>query len=306
MSGRRLALSLAIALAMACSEDRVPSAPTPMPSPSPNPNPGPVVVNSAPVIGAMRVQGPRRNQPPNFADLAEEIDVSATVTDAESQVSGLQFNWSAAVGTFTGSGPTVKWRAPGAATTPLTVTVNLEVVESYVSQGRTLENRVTSTTTLMLHDSVKEVTDVARQFLLDFSDSNLSADHVMRNFQAGCHGTAAELSEVEENRRNFTIVEYEMGPAITAVNFGSMCAWRSRRGDACSRIPMEWRSRAKRNLLNSSGAVVVRSGEIQDVRGVDQLTAVYDRQVKVWKLCDSDWDSGARSLEDSEIRGLVP
>jgi hypothetical protein len=69
---------------------------------------------------------------------------------------------------------------------------------------------------------------------------------------------------------------------------------------------MEWRSRAKRNLLNSSGAVVVRSGEIQDVRGVDQLTAVYDRQVKVWKLCDSDWDSGARSLEDSEIRGLVP
>ena len=129
----------------------------------------------------------------------------------------------------------------------------------------------------------------------------------MRNFQPGCHGTAAELSEVEENRTNFRILEYEMGPAITTVNFGGVCVRRSKSGDACSRIPMEWRSRARRDLLTRRATGPSGGSRSRTCAGSTQLAAVYDRPLQSWKLCDSDWDSGARSLDDPEsIRGLVP
>lgn len=302
ISRTRLVFSIAlVAAAVGCSENPVQPTPTPQP-------PGPPVTNTPPVISSIRAQGSRMNEPPSFADLAEEIDLTATVTDAESQPATFTYNWSAPLGTFVGTGAAVKWRAPSTASTPLNVVLSLEVVETYTSQGQSLQNKVTSTSTVRLHNSTQEVSDVSLQFLLDFSDSSLSPTYVMRNFQAGCHGTAAELGEVEENRTNFTIIENKPGTPATTINFGGICAFRSRRGDACSRIPMEWRSRAKRNLFNSSGVLTLRSGQIQDVKGVDQLVAVYDRPQQAWKLCDSDWDSGATKLDEltEEIRGLVP
>ena len=121
------------------------------------------------------MQGTRVNEPPNFADLLEDVDVAATVTDVESQPSTFTYNWTAPVGTFIGTGATVKWRAPAAAATPLNVILTLEVVETYTSQGQSVQNKVTRTATVRLHNSVLEVTDISRQFLLDFSDSSLSA-----------------------------------------------------------------------------------------------------------------------------------
>jgi hypothetical protein len=294
---RRFFVTAAIAIAAAvggCSNPTEPTNPTPPPVVPPG-----AVVNTPPTITSVRAQGLRSNEPPNFADLSEEIDVSVAVTDAESAVSALKFTWSAPVGTFSGSGAAVKWTAPASAATPTNVTLSVEIVETYTSRGTTAENKVTGTTTVRLHNSVQEVTEISQQFLRDFSNSSLDPPYVMRNFQPGCHGTAAELSEVEENRMNFQILEHEMGPASTTVNFGGLCAFRRRSGDACSRIPMEWRSRAKRTVGS------LRVGQIQDVRGVDQLVAVYDRPQQTWKLCDSDWDSGANSLDES-IRGLVP
>jgi hypothetical protein len=298
---RRVLLSGILVVGAVCAGCDSPTTPTPVP-----PGPGPVVNNSPPVVEAIRVQGSRRNEPANFADLSEEIEVSATVSDGESQLSSLRFNWSATAGTFTGSGPTVIWRAPAAASTPARVTIALEVAETYMSQGRSLENKVTGSTALTLHNSVQEVSDLSRQFLLDFSDSRLSVAEVMRHFQPGCHGTEAETGDVTLNRSDFTILQWDIGPAATTVNFGGACRFRNKAGDACSRVPVYWLSRAKRDLYDARGRLVMRMGETAVADGVDQLAAVYNRDQRQWRLCDSSFDTNSTTFTGVELRGLVP
>jgi hypothetical protein len=153
---------------------------------------------------------------------------------------------------------------------------------------------------------VQEVSDVSRQFLLDFSDSRLGVSQVMRHFQPGCYGTDDEVEDVATNRRDFTIVESRIGPAATTVNFGGVCRFRNRRGDACSRVPVYWRSSANQDLYNSRGVRVMRKNETAVADGVDQLAAVYDQQQGQWRLCDSSFDTTSTTLTAPDIRGLVP
>src|SRR5262249_21070904 len=70
------------------------------------------VTNEPPIIASTVVRGTNPREPVQFADLDESVAVSATVTDAETPVSSLQFTWSSSVGRFSGSGPTVTWIAP--------------------------------------------------------------------------------------------------------------------------------------------------------------------------------------------------
>ncbi len=77
------------------------------------------------------------------------------------------------------------WTAPDAATTPGSVTLTLKVIENYGNPGQAkiFSHDVTGTQTISLHDSVKEVGDMARQFLIDFSTTSLKDwQVVMRNF----------------------------------------------------------------------------------------------------------------------------
>ena len=106
------------------------------------------------MISSITVQGTRRNEPPNFADVGETVAVTAAVTDAETNVDSLQYNWTATLGSFTGTGARVSWVAPAAAFTPVAVTITLEVVERF---GTNQENRVTKTAMVALHDNTKEV-----------------------------------------------------------------------------------------------------------------------------------------------------
>src|SRR4029453_17641280 len=138
-----------------------------------------------------------------------------------------------------------------------------------------------------------EIGDLSRQFLLDFSNSSLSVDYVMRNFEPGCYGTEDETEDVTENRENFTILESNVGAAGTAVGFGGACVFRRRPGDACSRVPVYWRSQAKKDLYDTRGRLVLRKGEISIATGVDQLAAMYYSKQKRWRLCDSAFDSGS-------------
>jgi hypothetical protein len=279
---------------------------TPSPNPDPTPDPDPVVNNTPPTIGAFKVQGSRANEPANFADVSEEVEVSVSVTDPESQTSDLKFNWSVAVGTFNGSGAKVMWKAPTEAETPMEVALNLEVVETYTSQGRNVETKVTGSTKLMLHDSIKEVSELSRQFLLDFSDSSLSVDHVMRNFQPDCYGTADEMEQVGNNRADFTIIDHTVDPAKTTINFGGICPFRAKAGDACARVPVYWKSVAKRDVYDRSGRRVFRTGDQTIAKGVDQLAANYYRDQKRWRLCDSQFDPDSTSLKALRVNGLVP
>ena len=125
------------------------------------------------MITSITVQGTKRNEPPAYSDVGETVPVSAVVTDAESNVDSLQYNWTATLGTFTGTGARVSWVAPATATSPATVTITLEVVERF---GTNQENRVTRTATLALHDNGKEVGDMAGRFLTEFSKPQTNKD----------------------------------------------------------------------------------------------------------------------------------
>ena len=178
----RLLLGGLLVFGTACTS--TPSKPTP---PNPGPDPGPVVQNTPPTIGAFRAQGSRTGQPAGFADLGEAIALSVTVTNPESAASGLTFNWASTLGTFSGTGPSVTWRAPASATTPMDVTLALEVVETYQSQGRNVENRVTGSTTKppQFHPGSQRPRETIPPRLFE---SSLSVDYVMRNFEPASTG----------------------------------------------------------------------------------------------------------------------
>src|SRR5215208_6534483 len=57
----------------------------------------PDVVNAPPAIQSIIPLGSRQKEPPAYANLGEPINVTATVTDAETAVSALEFEWSADV-----------------------------------------------------------------------------------------------------------------------------------------------------------------------------------------------------------------
>src|SRR4029077_10507270 len=111
------------------------------------------------------------------------------------------------------TGASVTWTAPASGSTPLDVTITLKVVEKYgfPSQPPAFSHDVTGTAAVSLHNSVKEVGDMARQFLLDFSDSTITdVPYIMRNFDS-CPLALEETQQVMENRHNFRIVKSTIG-----------------------------------------------------------------------------------------------
>jgi hypothetical protein len=253
------------------------------PGPSPVPQPPPAA-NNVPVIESIAVQGTRARQPAGYAEVGESVEVTAQVRDDETAADRLQFNWTAPVGTFSGSGARVTWQAPSSAQTPASITLTLQVVERY---GNNLEHRVSRTASVSLHDAAREVGDMARQFLLDFSDTTIKdASRIMRNF--GTSATCPQPIEIQNERddvidhfTNFRMVRFEIGPAAVTVNFGGACPFRGKLGDACAVVPTFWDSIDLRT--NSRGAV----------RGNDIVAAAYSRTDARWWLCASDFD-GAR------------
>jgi IPT/TIG domain len=242
--------------------------------------------NAPPVITGIIAKGTRPNEPAQFADLDEEIPITATVEDAETPVSQLEFAWTAPIGTVTGHGASITWRAPKSFSTPAATTITLVVTEHYQTvddngQPVTRDNTATASTTIQLHDSVGEVSGLARQFLIDFSDSSLSPAYVVRNFSSNCRGRDLELSDVENNRANFLILSSKIGQASTTVNFGGHCPFRDVAGDACAEVPVEWHSR------------VLADGTTRTDIGTDQVSAVYEGTA--WKLCESDYRGNATS-----------
>jgi hypothetical protein len=275
------------------------------PGTGPPTDPGPPVTNTPPVIGKFTIQGSKANEPPNFADVSEEVPVSVEVTDAESQIDTLKFNWSAGAGTFSGTGRSVIWKAPATIQAPTELMINLEVVETYTSQGKSIDNKVTGSAPLSLHDSITEVGEMSRQFLLDFSDSTITdIPFIMRNFQPDCYGTAEETRQVTDNRQNFRIIEWRVDPATTVISFGGLFPFPLRppqRGDARALVRTFWRSRVLRTFED------LTAGQETTANGIDHVAAFYYRDQKRWRLCDSQYEaSDPVSLRAIRIRGMVP
>ena len=246
--------------------------------------PGP---NLPPAIASLKVQSTQPNAPPDFADLNEDVPVTAVVTDDQTPVSELVYEWSATLGTITGTGASVRWRAPAAAATPVAVTLTLKVSEPPAGGAGSLSS--TARSTIALHDSVREIRDLSYQFLLDFSQQALSPEQIVRNFYTGCPGRADELTDVANNQKNFKINSYSVFASFpVAINFSGRCPFRNKAGDGCAQVPVDWKS----TCLTSDTSVCIKDRTYTST-GTDQLTAVY-RQNRWW-LCDSDFDGSSTS-----------
>jgi len=240
--------------------------------------PGPAN-NPTPVVAKISARGSRPNAPEGFADVDETIAVKATVTDNETPPDQLVYQWSADAGEIAGTGPSVTWKAPRPATTPATNTLSLLVIERYVTpDGSVHENRANRSVAIAVHDSVREVGDMAVLFLEDFSNTPTSPETVVRNFSTKCRGRADELSDVRNNRKNYVIDSWHVGEPDVTIQFDGVCGFRSRSADACVAVPVRW------NVSK------VPSGEKSVSQGIDHVTAIYDADR--WYLCDSDFEAG--------------
>jgi IPT/TIG domain len=257
------------------------------------------VTNTPPIIVSVSARGIRANEPAQFADPGEPIDIVANVQDAETPVSQLAYEWTSnAGGTFSGNGNAVKWRAPQPSIIPLNATLTVAVVERYDTVDAsglpvTRENRVSKSIAVSVHDSLKEVGDMARQFLLDFSDSSIrDVSYIMRNFTDLCaNSKAAEASEVAHNRQHFRIMSSRVDPPAVSVEFGGRCPFRAVSGDACALVPVDWVS------------TFLDDGSSHHALGTDQVSAVYDGTLNRWGLCASDFDG--KEVVSGLMRGFI-
>jgi hypothetical protein len=250
--------------------------------PAPDPPPPDPPPNSPPVVVAIVTQGGRPKQPPGFVNVGDEVMVSATVTDEETELDQLEYQWSAPVGAFSGTGRHVTWTAPATAMTPRSVTLTLRVLERY-GTGNALQQEATGTHTLALHDSERELGDMARRFLTEFSkpQSNKDWRDVMRDFNGGrCpdpRQADAERDDVVRHYTHFVMHNYNVGPAKVTINFGAACSYRNRPGDACVTVPVSWDSTDQRTM------------ERGQTMGLDHVAGAYSTDDSRWWLCSSDY-----------------
>jgi hypothetical protein len=243
--------------------------------------------NEPPVIASVTARGSRPREPANFADLGESLTVTATVTDEETEPEDLEYQWSATLGVFTGSGSRVTWRAPSSADTPVNVTITLRVIERYGSNDA-FRHEVTRTRVVSLHDSIAEVGDMARRFLVEFSKPQTNKDwrDIMADFDlAGntCPNPSlidGEREDVIEHYTYYVMHHYSVGAATVTVRFDSECSVpgrSSRAGDACASVPVMWDSTDTRT--DNRGVT----------SGIDYISAAYSSSARRWRLCSSDF-----------------
>jgi hypothetical protein len=174
---------------------------TPGPGPTPPPGGGGnggggVVTNSPPQIRSLTSSDTR-------AEVDSPITLTATVEDAETPLANLTYAWSAPTGTFSGTGSTVTWVAGQDASTPADVILTLTVTERYNNGSTQLENKVTSDTTVRLHNSPKELREMSLRFLNDYANSRIPPDQCVAEFSDSCNGKKDERADVEDVRHDY-------------------------------------------------------------------------------------------------------
>ncbi|HUF24081.1 MAG TPA: hypothetical protein VMN81_08145, partial [Vicinamibacterales bacterium] len=166
------------------------------------------------------------------------------------------------------------------------VTLTLTVVERYQdadSQGLPVqrEHRVSRTAEIRVHDSVKEIGDMARAFLIAFSEQ-VGTTETLKDFSRTCDGGAGyedELFDVKKNLEQFTIRAYRVDqPAVTfAFAARPSCLPRPGiNGDACAATFVRWED------------TEISTGKEGIVEGTSYVSAVYEDSR--WLLCHSGFE----------------
>jgi hypothetical protein len=265
---RPVLASLCAAAALAASSCGGPTT-KPTPVPPPVVEPPPVVRNDAPVIASMALNSPR-------VEADQEVVATAFVSDAETSLDQLTYQWSATPvsGTFTGSGPIATWRAPKQQATPDTYTLKLLITEKYTSAGQPKENSVSSGVQVHYNDSVREITTISMRFLTElFPTYTVPANQAVVDFSDSCSEKAREFDDVANNRINFQVLSGTYTGVTVTVN-------------------------GSRTFADISGACVFNDipkdpkspnfGKRETVTGICKLTAIYENWK--WWLCSSGFE----------------
>ena len=240
---------------------------------NPGPPPPPPAPNQAPVVESIASDVSR-------AEVETDVRFTATVRDAETAVDQLIFEWAADAGTFTGQGPSVTWRPPGNANTPADFVIRLTVREQYGTAppgGQRPEHRVTANSNpVRVHNSPKELGDMAMRFLNDFANSSVSPDTCVREFSDSCPEKEDERDQIADNRRDYQILSSSLSLRDVTVS--------SDRMSGRMRVDCAFTSRVLACVPNTT-VPNCSVGATERVVGDCVLTAIYERNR--WWLCES-------------------
>jgi hypothetical protein len=241
------------------------------------------VRNDAPVISSIAVNTPR-------VEADQEVIATAFVSDAETPLDQLTYQWSAtpANGTFSGPGPIATWRAPKQQPTPDTYALKLLITEKYTSAGQPKENTVSSTVQVHYNDSVSEITKISMRFLTElFPTYTVSAQQAVADFSDSCSEKSSEQKDVANNRVSFQILSGTYSNVVVNVN-----------GD--------------RTHADVAGTCVFKDipkdpanpnfGKNETVTGTCRLTAIYENWK--WWLCSSTFQGSG--VTTNSLRYRVP
>ena len=204
------------------------------------------------------------------------------VQDQETSAANLVYEWSAAGGSFAGTGATVRWTAPSVAG-PSVFDLTLTVIERYtvaVPGGgeEAHENRVTGNTTVHVNDSSREITALATTFIDDFLHSERSPEFCVRNFTDSCPGKREELDQIRTDRQQFV-----NDPARSSMERGTIEFYDSERSHRS--VPVSQSAFADLRAVCHFASTNKASGQFGIITGTCQLTSVYENFQ--WRLCDS-------------------
>ena len=238
--------------------------------------------NAAPVIGAFSPSSPR-------AEVNAEIGFAVAVTDSQPTPGDLVYEWSAPGGTFTGTGPSARWRAPSVGE-PTAFTITLTVIERYTvtdPDGRpeSRENRTTASTVVRVNDSRAEITALTNTFLDDFIHPERTPEFCVRNFTDGCEGKAWELDDIKNNRLNYVIDPARSSFRILSISFNGSS------------------TRATVLAPCSFGSTFKQTGQFGVASGTCRLIVVYENWR--WFLCESWFDPPLNSVFDAFSRKFI-
>lgn len=158
--------------------------------------------------------------PPSRVEVEQAITITAIVEDAETPLSQLTYLWSANVGTIAGSGATATWRHIAGIKKGADVVVTLTVVDTYdaIVNNQIVKQDfrvVSQAAPFRVHDSVAEVKELARKFLIDlFGVSSVSPSDCLVDFSDVCadwpEGKKIEFQQIVDHRRAYVVLSSQV------------------------------------------------------------------------------------------------
>ncbi|HYT74584.1 MAG TPA: hypothetical protein VEL79_07545 [Vicinamibacterales bacterium] len=237
--------------------------------------------NTPPTIKSIAVSDTR-------IEVGTPVTLTATVEDAETPVDNLTYQWTAATGTFSGTGRVVTWTAGADAVTPADFPLRLTVTE-HTAGSTAVVNTVTASVTVHVNNSPKELADLSLRFLGDFADSRISPDTCVSEFSNTCKsGKADEFSNISDNRHDFQILSSTLRT--------SSVDWVPVRANATVHTFCHFESLILHTPANCSSADCP-VGTVQKVEGDCYTTDIYENGR--WWLCESHFN-GVRVLSALE------